>query len=67
MSNSIHIKLPDGSEKEFPQGTTAVEVPKSISPRLADAAIAAQARTLSHDVRLFLGGKPDQKVQLLLH
>src|SRR5436190_16014347 len=48
MSNNIHIKLPDGSEKEFPQGTTALEVAKSISPRLADAAIAAQARTLSH-------------------
>jgi len=49
MSDNIHIKLPDGSEKEFPQGTTALEVARSISPRLADAAIAAQARTLSHN------------------
>jgi threonyl-tRNA synthetase len=38
----IHIKLPDGSDKEFPKGTTALEVAKSISPRLADAALVAK-------------------------
>src|SRR5207249_2963561 len=42
MADSIHIKLPDGSVKEVPQGTTALDVAKSISPRLADAAIAAK-------------------------
>jgi len=42
MSDSIHIKLPDGSDKEFPQGTTALDVAKSISPRLADAALVAK-------------------------
>src|SRR6185437_14373396 len=42
MSDTIHIKLPDGSEKEMPKGTTALDVAKSISPRLADAAIAAK-------------------------
>src|SRR5256885_938676 len=42
MSESIHIKLPDGSAKEFPKGTTALDVAKSISPRLADAALAAK-------------------------
>jgi threonyl-tRNA synthetase len=42
MSETIHIKLPDGSEKELPKGTTALDVAKSISPRLADAAIAAK-------------------------
>jgi threonyl-tRNA synthetase len=40
--SDIHIKLPDGSEKEFPKGTTALDVAKSISPRLADAAIVAK-------------------------
>ena len=34
MADSIHIKLPDGSSKEVPKGTTALEVAKSISPRL---------------------------------
>src|SRR5215470_14545922 len=42
MSDNIHIKLPDGGDREFPKGTTAFEVAKSISPRLADAAIAAK-------------------------
>src|SRR5437764_3333530 len=42
MADNIHIKLPDGSDKEFPKGTTALDVAKSISPRLADAAIAAK-------------------------
>jgi len=42
MADSIHIKLPDGSDKEFPKGTTALDVAKSISPRLADAALVAR-------------------------
>jgi threonyl-tRNA synthetase len=42
MADSIHIKLPDGSTKEVPKGTTALDVAKSISPRLADAALVAQ-------------------------
>jgi threonyl-tRNA synthetase len=39
MSDNIHIKLPDGSDKEMPKGATALDVAKSISPRLADAAL----------------------------
>src|SRR6266481_5741549 len=42
MSDAIHIKLPDGSTKEVPKGTTALDIAKSISPRLADAALAAK-------------------------
>ena len=42
MSDNIHIKLPDGSDKEMPKGSTALDVAKSISPRLAEAAIAAK-------------------------
>ena len=42
MADSIHVKFPDGGEKEFPKGTTALEVAKSISPRLADAALVAK-------------------------
>src|SRR5262249_33665240 len=41
MPDSIHIKLPDGSSKELPKGSTALDVAKSISPRLADAALVA--------------------------
>ena len=43
MPELIHIKLPDGSDKEMPRGSTALDVAKSISPRLADAALAAKA------------------------
>ncbi|MCU1309130.1 MAG: Ser-tRNA(Thr) hydrolase / threonyl-tRNA synthetase [Candidatus Angelobacter sp.] len=50
MSETIQVKLPDGSIKQFPKGATALDVAKSISPRLADAAIAAQARSFNqHD------------------
>ncbi len=42
MADSIHVKLPDGSVKEVPKGTTALEVAKGISLRLADAALAAK-------------------------
>jgi threonyl-tRNA synthetase len=42
MADSIHVKLPDGSVKDVPKGTTALEVAKSISPRLADAALVAK-------------------------
>ena len=41
MADSIHVKLPDGSVKEVPKGTTALDIAKSISPRLADAALVA--------------------------
>src|SRR6202047_5400555 len=44
MADSIHVKLPDGSVKDVPKGTTALDIAKSISPRLADAALAAKAR-----------------------
>ncbi|HET9407972.1 MAG TPA: TGS domain-containing protein [Candidatus Sulfotelmatobacter sp.] len=42
MSDNIHIKLPDGSEREFPKGSTALDVARSISPRLASDALVAQ-------------------------
>ena len=43
MSETIHVKLPDGSTKEVPKGTTALDVANSISPRLADAALSAKS------------------------
>jgi threonyl-tRNA synthetase len=42
MSDSIHVKLPDGSEKQVPKGTTALDIARSISPRLAEAALVAK-------------------------
>src|SRR6266700_2451802 len=41
MSN-IQLTFPDGTSKEFPHGITALEVAKSIGPRLAAEALAAR-------------------------
>ncbi len=51
MAENIHVKLPDGSVKDVPSGTTALDIAKSISPRLADAALAAQIKPLSSNGR----------------
>src|SRR6266513_2707160 len=42
MADSIHVKLPDGSVKEVPKGTTALDIAKSIGARLAEAALVAK-------------------------
>src|ERR1700678_170853 len=47
MSETIHVKLPDGSVRDVPRGTSALDIAKSISPRLADAALAAQIKPLA--------------------
>lgn len=39
---NIKVTLPDGTDKEFPQGTTAREVAQSIGPGLAKVALAAK-------------------------
>jgi threonyl-tRNA synthetase len=44
MSELIHVKLPDGSVKAVPKGTSALDIAKSISSRLADAALVAEIR-----------------------
>jgi threonyl-tRNA synthetase len=46
MSDTIKIKLPDGSEQQVPKGTTALDVAKSISPRLAQSALVARIAPL---------------------
>ncbi len=40
---TINVKLQDGSVKQVSAGTTALEIAQSISPRLADAALAAKS------------------------
>ena len=39
---SIEITLPDGSKQPAPVGSRPIDIAKSISPRLADAAIVAK-------------------------
>ncbi len=49
MSN-IEITLPDGSKQPVPPGTRPIDVAQSISPRLADAAIAAKVNGEMYDL-----------------
>ena len=42
----IQVRLPDGTVKEVPAGTTAFQVAEGISPRLAAAAVVARIRPL---------------------
>src|SRR5689334_2565853 len=49
MSN-IEITLPDGSKQSVPAGTRPIDVAKSISPRLADAAIVAKVNGDLYDL-----------------
>ncbi|MFZ9968235.1 MAG: threonine--tRNA ligase [Bacteroidia bacterium] len=41
-SNSIHVQLPDGSGRSFPQGSSALDVARSISEGLAKQVFAAE-------------------------
>jgi threonyl-tRNA synthetase len=69
MADSIHVKLPDGSVKEVPKGTTALDIAKSIGQRLADATLVAKTngdliditRPLEKDtdLRLLKEGDPE--------
>ncbi|HET9729986.1 MAG TPA: threonine--tRNA ligase [Acidimicrobiia bacterium] len=60
MAAQITVTLPDGSQREYPSGTTAADVAASIGARLAKAAIAAKVgpdwidlgTVLSHDTEL---------------
>jgi threonyl-tRNA synthetase len=74
--STIHVKLPDGSVKDVPKGTTALEIARSISPRLADAALVARtngdmidlARPLERDTNLrILTEKDPEALEVYRH
>ena len=76
MADSIHVKLPDGSVKEVPKGTTPLEIAKSIGPRLADAALVAKTngnlidltRPLEQDTDLrLLNEKDPESLEVYRH
>ncbi len=48
----IHLTLPDGSVREVPAGSTALEVAASIGPRLAKDAVGAELDGRKIDLRL---------------
>ena len=75
-TETIHVKLPDGSVKEVRKGTTPLEVARQISPRLADAALVAKSngtlidltRPLENDTELrILTGKDPEALEVFRH
>jgi threonyl-tRNA synthetase len=61
--SEIQITLPDGSQKPVPAGSSPLDVARSISPRLADAAIVARVNGELYDLTRPL--EADAKVEIL--
>jgi len=51
IMNNIKIKLPDGAVRELPAGSSAMDLAKAISPRLADVIVVSRVNGLVQDVR----------------
>jgi threonyl-tRNA synthetase len=73
---TIQITLPDGATRDVPRGTSAAEIARQISPRLAKEALVARAdgelvdlsRPLEHDSKLsILTAKDPDAVQVFRH
>ena len=62
MSN-IEITLPDGSQQPAPAGIAPIDIAKSISPRLADAAVVAKVNGELYDLTRPI--ETDASVQIL--
>ncbi len=62
MSDAIRITLPDGSVKEMPAGSTALDVANSISPRLGSAALVAKAAERLIDLSLPLSADTELRI-----
>ena len=61
--SDIQVTLPDGSVKTVPAESTALDIARGISPRLADAAIVAKVNDRLFDLNRPL--ETDAKVQIL--
>jgi threonyl-tRNA synthetase len=74
--DTIQITLPDGATREVPKGTTAAEIARQISPRLAKEALVARtngdlidlSRPLDRNTKLaILTAKDPEAVQVFRH
>ena len=61
--SEIQVTLPDGSKQPFSQGASPLDIAKSISPRLADAAIVARVNGELYDLTRPL--EKDSTLQIL--
>jgi len=60
---SVIISLPDGSKKEYPGAVSALDIAKDISPRLADAALAAEINGKMCDIGCII----DSDASVVIH
>ena len=73
---TVKITFPDGSSREYPKGSTILDVARSLGPRLADAAVAAKmngdmvelTRPIEHDTALrILTAKDPEALEVYRH
>ena len=62
MAETIRVSLPDGSAREFPAGTTVVEVAEAIGPRLARDTVAGMVDGRLVDLRTPLEGDVELRI-----
>ena len=62
MAEDIRVGLPDGSEREFPAGTTVLEVAEAIGPRLARDTIAGMVNGDLVDLRTRITSDVDLRI-----
>ena len=60
---SLKISLPDGSKREYPAAVSALQVATDISPRLADAALAAEINGKRSDLSTIIESGSELIVQ----
>src|ERR1700733_1154581 len=60
--SDIQVTLPDGSIQTVPAGTTALDIARKISPRLADAALVAKVNNGLYDLTRPLEGNADVQI-----
>ncbi|WP_186578418.1 threonine--tRNA ligase [Aquibacillus kalidii] len=63
MSNQLVITFPDGTKKDFPQGTTGEDIAASISPGLKKQALAIKLNGDAYDLRTPLPG--DGEIEII--
>jgi threonyl-tRNA synthetase len=76
MAQSIALTFPDGARREYPTGTTGLDVAKGISPSLAkrtvamalDGTVADLADPIGHDAKIeFLNREDPRALELIRH
>jgi threonyl-tRNA synthetase len=62
MSPTVRVSLPDGSEREFPAGTTVLGVAEAIGPRLARDTVAGMVNGELVDLRTPINSDADLRI-----